>query len=108
MKFTKRKVNTGPTMNFAEIDKPLSIQGFSSVLEVALANKIELGHSCGGMGCCTTCRVIVLSDINSLPPRNELEQEMADMKGFRADERLACQLKPVAELKVAIPKSEDH
>ncbi len=86
-------------------EKALLIQDFESVLDCALANGVELHHSCGGMGSCTTCRILVESDLSRLPERNEIEQEMAEMKGFRPEERLACQLKPFDQLIARIP---DH
>ena len=75
----------------------------ASVLDVALKNKIDLSHSCGGMGSCTTCRVIVVSDPTSLSPRTELEAEIAETREFTERERLACQLEPQDGLVVRIP-----
>ncbi len=92
---------------FQPLDRTCEIQNAESVLEVALSNEIEISHSCGGMGSCTTCRVIVESPIKDLPPRNELEQDIADMRGFAAEERLACQLPPAPGLVVRIPDSFD-
>ncbi len=65
-----------------------------SVLEVALREQVEIAHSCGGMGTCGTCRIEIESDIASLPERNEIEQEMANDRGFKNEIRLACQLSP--------------
>ncbi len=63
-----------------------------SILETALALGVEIDHSCGANGTCGTCRVFVkMSGGESLPARDELEQEMADDRGFAEDERLACQ-----------------
>lgn len=75
----------------------------SSVLEVALKNRVDLSHSCGGMGSCTTCRVLVESDPSQLSPRTELEDEITKNRGFSNRERLACQLEPAAGLVVRIP-----
>jgi len=75
-----------------------------SVLEVALKNELEISHSCGGMGSCTTCRVIVKSSPHGLPERNELEADIAEMRGFDSSERLACQLPPSPGLAVLIPE----
>ncbi len=87
---------------FPEV-KPLDFSGCETVLEVALKHRLELEHSCGGMGSCTTCRVIVESPVEDLPPRSELEQEIADMRDFQPKERLACQLSPQQGLTVRIP-----
>lgn len=65
-----------------------------SVLQMALENGVSLNHACGGMGTCGTCRIKVLSDLEQLPPRNEVEQDMAYDRGFSEKERLACQMEP--------------
>jgi ferredoxin len=88
---------------FLPSEKTCRIQAETSVLEVALKNKVEISHSCGGMGSCTTCRVLVQSDLTQLPERNELEQEIAEARGFSAEERLSCQLPPLAGLVVKVP-----
>jgi 2Fe-2S ferredoxin len=78
-----------------------------SVLEVALNNGIEIGHSCGGMGSCTTCRIYVEKSVEGLPPRNELELDIASMREFADNERLSCQLPPLRGLVVRIPETLD-
>lgn len=80
-----------------------AIRGEESVLELALKNEIAIEHSCGGMGSCTTCRVIVESPVDELPPRNELESDIAEMRAFEPKERLSCQLAPFAGLVVRVP-----
>lgn len=92
-------------MRFQPQDKVCAIEGEESVLEVALNNGIDLAHSCGGMGSCTTCRVIVESSPSPLPPRNEMEQDIAEMRGFAEAERLSCQLPPLPGLVVRLPEA---
>jgi 2Fe-2S ferredoxin len=57
------------------------------------------------MGSCTTCRVIVVRAAGPLPERNELEQDIADMRGFSAEERLSCQLPPIDGLILRVPET---
>ncbi len=94
---------TSKFIYFQPLKKPCEIKGQGSVLEVALGNGIEIPHSCGAMGSCTTCRVIVESDLKALPERNELEQDIADMRNFKPEERLSCQLPPLDGLILRIP-----
>jgi 2Fe-2S ferredoxin len=75
----------------------------ASVLAVALANGIAISHSCGGMGSCTTCRVFILPGSQIPSELTALEQEAAQARGFADNERLACQLEPIAGLIVRIP-----
>jgi len=89
-----------------DVERPFHCEQTCTVLEAALKNKIELNHSCGGMGTCGTCRVRILSSLESLgplEPRNEIEIEMANDRGFAENERLACQLAIVNGLKFRIP-----
>ena len=94
---------SGKSVHFLPLEKSCVIKNEESVLELALRNGIDLPHSCGGMGSCTTCRVIVVSSPTPLPERNELEQDISDMRGFNPEERLSCQLSPLAGLVVCIP-----
>lgn len=94
-------------IHFYPMDKSFPAAGADSVLTVALKNGIDLAHSCGGMGSCTTCRVFVEHCSHALPVRGELEQETADQRGFADNERLACQLPPQDELVVRIPDTLD-
>jgi 2Fe-2S ferredoxin len=98
---------TNKFIHFLPIDRKVPIDQAESVLEVALRNGIPLNHSCGGMGSCTTCRVIVQSSSEALPVRNELEQDLAEMRGFADNERLACQLPALGDLVVCIPPPLD-
>jgi 2Fe-2S ferredoxin len=78
-----------------------------TLLEAALREKIELPHSCGGHGTCGTCRVFVLEGLEKLSPRNEIEAEFADERGFQSNERLCCQNYPVSGLVLKIPDAKD-
>ncbi len=73
-------------------DLDLDSEEAENLLLLALKKKLSLSHSCEGMASCGTCRIIVTKGLLSLPPRNLLEQEMADDRGFLPEERLACQL----------------
>ncbi len=74
-----------------------------SILEAALRVGLEISHSCGGNGTCGTCRVWVREGLGAMPARNEVEQEMADERGFKPQERLCCQNLPIPGLVLEIP-----
>lgn len=99
---------TSKLVQFLPLEKSCKIKDEESVLELALKNGIEIPHSCGGMGSCTTCRVIVVYAPEPLPGRNELEQDIADMRSFRPEERLSCQLPPIPGLVLEIPETESE
>jgi 2Fe-2S ferredoxin len=92
-----------PTITFLPEKKAVTIGTAGSVLDVALGGDVAIGHSCGGMGSCGTCRVMVVKSEQPLPPRSELETVMAEDRGFQEQERLACQLPPQAGMVIAIP-----
>lgn len=84
----------------------IPIQGESCLLHLLVKNKVEISHVCGGFASCGTCRIHVESSLNDLPPREGLELEMAEDRGFSAHERLSCQLCPYPGLVVSIPKNK--
>ncbi|HEX4922662.1 MAG TPA: 2Fe-2S iron-sulfur cluster-binding protein [Bdellovibrionales bacterium] len=89
-------------MTFSPFEHLSEFEGTPTVLELAIRDGLPLNHSCGGMGTCGTCCVVVESDPSELPARNEIEAEMAGDRGFTARERLACQLTAYPRLIVKI------
>jgi len=75
-----------------------------TLLENLLAHKIEINHSCGGMGSCGTCRVFVENKESLLNEKNEIEKEFAEERGFSDCERLSCQIHPVEGLIIRYKK----
>lgn len=74
-----------------------------TILQAVLGQGLDLDHSCGGMGTCGTCRVLIDNFITALPPRNDIETELAQDRGFEQKERLACQTCPIEGLQVRKP-----
>lgn len=75
-----------------------------TLLENLVKNKVEINHSCEGMGSCGTCRVFIEKSLELLSPRNEIEQEFALERGFADNERLSCQIYPVEQLIIRYKK----
>jgi len=65
-----------------------------TLLEIAIANDIPHANLCRGRGRCGTCRVLVDTTDQTLPPPSELEQATLTRLECPPDMRLACQLKP--------------
>lgn len=74
-----------------------------TLLDVAIRAKLPLNHSCGGMGTCGTCRVIVCEGLETLELPGTMELEIIRDRGFLPVERLACQNEPAEGLIVKIP-----
>ncbi|WP_255490121.1 2Fe-2S iron-sulfur cluster-binding protein [Bdellovibrio sp. KM01] len=77
-----------------------------SVLDVAVREGFALDHTCGGFGTCGTCRIFVRQGLEKLPPRNDIEADIAEDRGFRDFERLACQTEPIDGLVIERPTKD--
>lgn len=77
-----------------------------SVLDVALANDIDIEHACEKSCACTTCHVYIREGVASVEPSDELEDDLLDKAwGLDPDSRLSCQVIVAEEdLVVEIPK----
>lgn len=73
-------------------------RGFS-VLEASRAAGIPHASVCGGRGRCSTCRVKVIGQ-DGCPPALPGEQSVLDRVGAGPGVRLACQLRPEADVSV--------
>jgi 2Fe-2S ferredoxin len=74
-----------------------------TLLDVAERANFPLHHSCGGMGTCGTCRIIVRQGLEKIGPPGAVELEIIKDRRFLTTERLACQNEPKEGLLVEIP-----
>ena len=65
-----------------------------SILDIALANDVEIQHACGGFCACTTCHCEVIEGDQNLeaPDSDELER-LEVLDGRTPHSRLGCQSK---------------
>ncbi|TBC89919.1 adenylate/guanylate cyclase domain-containing protein (plasmid) [Rhizobium leguminosarum] len=75
-------------------------RGFS-VLEASRLGGLPHYAVCGGKGQCSTCRVQILGDYDSLPAPDKMEQTTLRRINASPDVRLACQLRPNGDVAVA-------
>jgi 2Fe-2S ferredoxin len=69
-----------------------NVEPGSSLCEVLLEHGIEIEHACEMSCACTTCHVVVREGFDSLPPSDDLEEDMLDRAwGLEACSRLSCQ-----------------
>lgn len=74
-----------------------------NILEVALANGIDLQHNCGGVCACSTCHVIVKHGLKSLTEMEDDEGDQLDeAEGLTLDSRLGCQAKITGEVDLVV------
>lgn len=74
-----------------------------SLLEILNINKVEVSQSCGGSGSCGTCQVKVISGLENLSERNEIEKEIAEDRKFPSDIRLSCQTEVFGPCHLLVP-----
>ena len=74
---------------------PLTIDNVTpdqSILEVALANDIELHHNCGMVCACSTCHIYLEKGDEFVPELNDREEDFIDRaRNPRINSRLGCQ-----------------
>jgi len=80
-----------PTFLTLPDNQRVAAQPGETILAADLRHGIAHVHACGGLARCSTCRVVVLDGLDTLPPRNELEQALATRLNLPESVRLACQ-----------------
>jgi adenylate cyclase len=78
----------------------MPIRDGASVLETLRENGIPHASLCGGRARCTTCRVMVTNGYDHLPAPSGLEAEALARIGASPGMRLACQIRPRADIAV--------
>ena len=96
-------VIAGNIVDHDELEKKSMARTDETVLEALERHKIPVASSCGGMGTCGTCKIDVLSSVDKLEARNEVEAEFAQARSYAPSERLACQIHWVKGLKISVP-----
>jgi adenylate cyclase len=89
-----RIVITYPDGQEASVEPGLSVLDASRLLGIAHAS------ICGGRGRCSTCRVRIAEGAENLPPAGEDELKVLAWVGAPDRVRLACQLRPTADVSV--------
>jgi adenylate cyclase len=78
----------------------IAIRRGMTVLEALRAARVAHASVCGGRARCSTCRVHIDDGIEHLPPPQEDELRVLRRISAPASVRLACQLRPQADLAV--------
>ena len=77
-----------------------------TICDTLLNNNIDIQHACDKVCACTTCHVIIKEGYASLPPSDDLEDDMLDKAwGLTPKSRLSCQsIIQNDDLTIEIPK----
>jgi 2Fe-2S ferredoxin len=95
----KYKLTVLPEGKVIEVDPaqvPYGRHGLpGSILDIALANGVELDHSCGGVCACSTCHVIVREGLETCNEATDDElDQLEEARGLTTESRLGCQCVP--------------
>jgi len=74
----------------------------ASLLDASRQNRIPHPSLCGGRGRCATCRVLVLSGLETLPEPTYSERMVLSRISAPKNVRLACQIRPKQPIAVQI------
>ncbi len=88
-------------IDFEPIGRRVDIAPGESLLEAAQSAGVELVSICGGIGSCDGCRVRIMSGKLSSPTPEE-ESFFAPIE-LEEGYRLACQARPLTDVKVEVP-----
>ncbi|MEQ8665058.1 MAG: adenylate/guanylate cyclase domain-containing protein [Rhodospirillales bacterium] len=104
-RFVRRQIESrraGPVIRYVPGDADIPVVPGGTALEAIRAVGIRHASVCGGRGRCSTCRIRVIHGREGLAPPAEGEQRVLARLGLGAGHvRLACQVRPVADISVA-------
>ncbi|WP_306027858.1 adenylate/guanylate cyclase domain-containing protein [Stappia sp. MMSF_3263] len=81
-------------------DRILRVAPGPTLLEISRMNGIPHADVCGGRARCSTCRTRILDGAQTLPEASATEARVLSRIGADANVRLACQIRPQANLRV--------
>lgn len=89
------------TVILQPIGRRAVIQDGMNLLEAAQSAGVELASLCGGIGACDSCRVRLETGALSQPTLEE--EALFSQAELQAGFRLACQARPLSDVKIDIP-----
>jgi len=88
-------------IDWEPIGKRVVMSVGETLLAAAQAAGVELVALCGGMGLCGSCRVRRMA--GELSPLTPAEEEVLTREEIAAGYRLACQARPLSDVKIDVP-----
>ena len=77
-----------------------------SLLDIAMANGVDIDHACGGVAACSTCHVLVKKGLKTCNEALDEELDQIDnAPGATFESRLSCQCVPngTEDVEIVIP-----
>ncbi len=92
-----------PRIQISYADGPtIKLASGKTLLEASRWAGVPHASVCGGRGRCSTCRVRIVEGLDKLPPASGAEAITLESIEAPPNIRLACQIRPVASLKIAL------
>ncbi len=88
-------------IDFEPVGKRVSLSNDQTLMDAALLAGLDLITSCNGLGVCASCKVTIVRGTASGLTAQELNKLSASE--INAGIRLACQVKPCANMRVFVP-----
>jgi adenylate cyclase len=101
LRIVRAKLGTHIAVRYLGHGEVSSTPGLT-LLEISRVNGIPHPSACGGRGRCSSCRVLVLEGDAGLGAPSALEARMLERIKAPQHVRLACQIKPVADINVRV------
>jgi len=89
-----------PTIYYLPDKKEIDLQPGETLLQGALRVGIPHINVCGGIGRCSTCRIIILAGLENCSPSTKDERAIQEMLKLPPHVRLACQTTATGPVKV--------
>lgn len=90
-------------IDFQPVGRRIRIKESEDLLTAARNAGIQLISVCGGVGSCENCRIRHVS--GTLSPPTKEEEKVFDIEELLEGYRLACQARPLSDVKIEIPLS---
>lgn len=84
--------------------KSIHCEGKREKLLDILLSKTDWMHACGAKGRCTTCKAKIISGMEHISPRTNVESQYLKLNKLRDDERLTCQVEISGDITIEVPK----
>jgi adenylate cyclase len=101
-RFARDRLERGPRgvrVTYPDGRVVVAPRGFS-ILETSRWAGVPHASACGGRGRCSTCRVQIVAGLEDAPEPSTAERDTLDRVKASSDIRLACQLRPIADISV--------
>jgi ferredoxin, 2Fe-2S len=93
------------TILIENLGKAISVSDTTRPLLYLLQDEfIDWMHACGGKGRCTTCKAIILEGHENLGVRTRDEERYAENGDLQPNERLACQVSVLGDIRIVVPE----